>query len=161
MGMGISLEMLLLNLNELWKKVDNIPYEWKFIINALMTEMLPWKMWFCCSLQLSNNPPHKYNGFTVKTLVMTLLFLFFRIPNEAFISHGQSVVQHMIENGGLVKFEKMWREHFINSMNPQHLPDLWSVEHHHDGLENVNSNIQEYITESYATNKRDTATGNS
>ncbi|KAI4488611.1 hypothetical protein M0802_011427 [Mischocyttarus mexicanus] len=49
--------------------------------------------------------------------------------------HGLKVVQWFEEKeGGLVELEKMWREHFLTTMNPQHLPNLWSVRHNQERL---------------------------
>lgn len=30
--------------------------------------------------------------------------------------------------------ERMWREHFLSTMNPKHLPNLWSVRHNQERL---------------------------
>lgn len=38
----------------------------------------------------------------------------------------------------LASFEKMWRQHFVDEMKPQHLPFMWSVDHNH---ENVRSRV--------------------
>ena len=37
-------------------------------------------------------------------------------------------------HGGLLQFEKLWRSHFLQCMRPDYLPDMWSVDHHHDQL---------------------------
>lgn len=31
--------------------------------------------------------------------------------------------------GGLTELERMWREHFLNTMRPKYLPELWCVTH--------------------------------
>lgn len=54
--------------------------------------------------------------------------------NEAFIPHGLKVYQYFCKNGGLVNFEKMWRQHFLDTMKPKYLPSMWSVEHNHKRL---------------------------
>ncbi|KAG8179524.1 hypothetical protein JTE90_025753 [Oedothorax gibbosus] len=54
--------------------------------------------------------------------------------NSNFIPHGQRVYEYFCENGGLFEFEKMWRQHFLDIMKPQYLPDMWSVEHNHKRL---------------------------
>ncbi|XP_022072820.1 exonuclease 3'-5' domain-containing protein 2 isoform X1 [Acanthochromis polyacanthus] len=56
-----------------------------------------------------------------------------RILNEAYIPHGLKVVQAHAELGlrGLMDLERRWRQHFLTSMQPQHLPPLWSVDHNH------------------------------
>lgn len=57
-----------------------------------------------------------------------------RKGNSNFVSHGQEVVKKVREEGKLLEFEKTWRQHFLDTMRPQHLPPLWSVDHRHDGL---------------------------
>ncbi|GFY67997.1 exonuclease 3'-5' domain-containing protein 2 [Trichonephila inaurata madagascariensis] len=54
--------------------------------------------------------------------------------NDAFVPHGLKVYQYFCENGGLIQFEKLWRQHFLDSMQPQYLPPMWSVEHNHKRL---------------------------
>ncbi|CAJ1074707.1 exonuclease 3'-5' domain-containing protein 2 [Xyrichtys novacula] len=56
-----------------------------------------------------------------------------RIFNEAYVPHGLKVVQAHAERGlqGLMELERRWRQHFLTSMQPQHLPPLWSVDHNH------------------------------
>lgn len=48
------------------------------------------------------------------------------------VAHFQN---NATETGGLVALERMWRTHFLQVMRPQHLPDLWSVEHSGNRLE--------------------------
>ncbi|EAT35135.1 AAEL012690-PA [Aedes aegypti] len=58
------------------------------------------------------------------------------IPNENYCAHGEKVVDHFKQTpGGLSELEKMWREHFLQTMKPKYLPDLWSVEHNYKRLE--------------------------
>lgn len=57
-----------------------------------------------------------------------------RRENSNFVSHGQEVVKKVREAGKLLEFEKTWRQHFLDTMRPQYLPPLWSVDHRHDGL---------------------------
>lgn len=54
------------------------------------------------------------------------------IPNSDYVPHGLKVVRFFQEEqtGGLLALERLWREHFLETMHPQHLPALWSVEHH-------------------------------
>lgn len=52
------------------------------------------------------------------------------IPNEDYYAHGEKVVEYFTQaHGGLSELEKMWREHFLQTMQPKCLPELWSVEH--------------------------------
>jgi exonuclease 3'-5' domain-containing protein 2 len=47
-----------------------------------------------------------------------------------YASHADKVVRYFSEkNGGLVELEKMWRQHFLDTMKPKFLPNLWSVDH--------------------------------
>uniref|UniRef100_A0A8C1F0A2 Exonuclease 3'-5' domain-containing protein 2 n=1 Tax=Cyprinus carpio carpio TaxID=630221 RepID=A0A8C1F0A2_CYPCA len=57
-----------------------------------------------------------------------------RIFNESYVPHGLKVVQVYAERGlrGLMDLERCWRQHFLTSMQPRHLPPLWSVSHNHD-----------------------------
>ncbi|XP_043119478.1 LOW QUALITY PROTEIN: exonuclease 3'-5' domain-containing protein 2 [Puntigrus tetrazona] len=57
-----------------------------------------------------------------------------RIFNESYVPHGLKVVQVYAERGlrGLIDLERCWRQHFLTSMQPHHLPPLWSVNHNHD-----------------------------
>ncbi|XP_034193560.1 exonuclease 3'-5' domain-containing 2 [Osmia lignaria lignaria] len=49
--------------------------------------------------------------------------------------HGLKVVQYFQrKEGGLVELERMWREHFLLTMKPKYLPNLWSVRHNHERL---------------------------
>ncbi|CAL7938298.1 unnamed protein product [Xylocopa violacea] len=49
--------------------------------------------------------------------------------------HGLKVVQHFQKGkGGLVELERMWREHFLLTMKPKYLPNLWSVCHNQERL---------------------------
>ncbi|CAL4211915.1 unnamed protein product [Meganyctiphanes norvegica] len=52
----------------------------------------------------------------------------FKMNNGEFKPHGEKVVE-AYKKIGLVKLEQRWRENFISSMNPQHLPEGWSITH--------------------------------
>ncbi|XP_070534607.1 exonuclease 3'-5' domain-containing protein 2-like [Ptychodera flava] len=53
-----------------------------------------------------------------------------KISNDDYISHGEQVVRLVSQsNGGLLEFEKQWRRHFVNTMEPKFLPELWSINH--------------------------------
>ncbi|XP_058839592.1 exonuclease 3'-5' domain-containing protein 2-like [Topomyia yanbarensis] len=58
------------------------------------------------------------------------------IPNDDYCAHGEKVAEHFKQRpGGLSELEKMWRQHFLRTMKPKHLPELWSVEHNFKRLE--------------------------
>nr|XP_033806992.1 exonuclease 3'-5' domain-containing protein 2 isoform X2 [Geotrypetes seraphini]XP_033806993.1 exonuclease 3'-5' domain-containing protein 2 isoform X2 [Geotrypetes seraphini]XP_033806994.1 exonuclease 3'-5' domain-containing protein 2 isoform X2 [Geotrypetes seraphini]XP_033806995.1 exonuclease 3'-5' domain-containing protein 2 isoform X2 [Geotrypetes seraphini] len=59
-----------------------------------------------------------------------------RIFNESYIPHGLKVV-HCYAKGGLrslMQLEKRWRQHFLDTMQPNYLPQRWSVDHNHSKL---------------------------
>ncbi|KAI8121866.1 Exonuclease 3'-5' domain-containing protein 2 [Lucilia cuprina] len=56
--------------------------------------------------------------------------------NENYSQHGEKVVQKFQKNlGGLLELEKIWREHFIHTMQPKYLPPLWNINHNANRLE--------------------------
>ena len=57
--------------------------------------------------------------------------------NGDYIPHSRAVVQHYLESPelSLLQFEKRWRTHFLATMKPKFLPDLWSVDHQAERLE--------------------------
>ncbi|XP_067012367.2 exonuclease 3'-5' domain-containing protein 2 [Anabrus simplex] len=58
------------------------------------------------------------------------------VMNVGYRPHGLRVVQYFSSqsSGGLVELEKLWREHFLETMKPRFLPKLWSVTHNHRRL---------------------------
>ncbi|KAM5274280.1 exonuclease 3'-5' domain-containing protein 2 [Ctenodactylus gundi] len=59
-----------------------------------------------------------------------------RISNENYVPHGLKVVQCHARGGlrSLMQLESRWRQHFLDSMQPKHLPQQWSVDHNHQKL---------------------------
>ncbi|XP_044292794.1 exonuclease 3'-5' domain-containing protein 2 [Varanus komodoensis] len=59
-----------------------------------------------------------------------------RIFNESYVPHGLKVVQCFAQGGlcSLMQLERRWRQHFLDVMQPKHLPKQWSVDHNHDKL---------------------------
>ncbi|XP_029806118.1 exonuclease 3'-5' domain-containing protein 2 isoform X2 [Suricata suricatta] len=59
-----------------------------------------------------------------------------RISNESYVPHGLKVVQCHSQGGlrSLMQLESRWRQHFLDSMQPRHLPQQWSVDHNHQKL---------------------------
>lgn len=59
-----------------------------------------------------------------------LLIKIYSETNENYSAHGMKVVEFYKANQqGLVNLERKWREHFLTTMKPKYMPDLWSVEH--------------------------------
>ncbi|XP_065542823.1 exonuclease 3'-5' domain-containing protein 2 isoform X1 [Lathamus discolor] len=56
-----------------------------------------------------------------------------RICNESYMPHGLKVVQCFAKGGlrSLIQLERRWRQHFLDNMQPRHLPEQWSVDHNH------------------------------
>ncbi|XP_038051999.1 exonuclease 3'-5' domain-containing protein 2-like [Patiria miniata] len=51
-------------------------------------------------------------------------------------SHGDKVIAMVMkEENGLEKFERRWRQHFLETMKPQFMPALWSVHHRHTSVD--------------------------
>ena len=48
---------------------------------------------------------------------------------ERSMSHGQKVVQTVLQKRRLLEFQQEWRQHFVDTMHPAYLPELWSVSH--------------------------------
>lgn len=59
-----------------------------------------------------------------------------RISNDNYVPHGLKVVQCHSQGGlrSLMQLESRWRQHFLDSMQPKHLPQQWSVDHNHQKL---------------------------
>ncbi|XP_053143044.1 exonuclease 3'-5' domain-containing protein 2 isoform X3 [Hemicordylus capensis] len=59
-----------------------------------------------------------------------------RIFNENYVPHGLKVVQCFARGGmcSLMLLERRWRQHFLDTMQPKHLPKQWSVDHNHEKL---------------------------
>ncbi|XP_045504549.1 exonuclease 3'-5' domain-containing protein 2 [Colias croceus] len=58
------------------------------------------------------------------------------IENADYECHGFKVVEYFLNNeeGGLLRLEEMWRQHFLDCMQPRHMPHLWSVKHNEERL---------------------------
>ncbi|XP_033113079.1 exonuclease 3'-5' domain-containing protein 2-like [Anneissia japonica] len=87
---------------------------------------------------LESTVKNYYNVDTVDdTLLEKTVNLETRILNEEFTgSHGKKVVMHKArQKDGLLEFERMWRRHFVNTMKPQFLPALWSIDYQHPALD--------------------------
>ena len=57
-----------------------------------------------------------------------------RYDNDDYVSHAENVVKHYSENDGILRLEKLWREHFLKTMKPKFLPPNWSVDHQENRL---------------------------
>lgn len=65
------------------------------------------------------------------------------VANSDYVPHGLKVVRYFEQQQacGLLALERLWREHFLQTMRPRHLPALWSVEHHRKPEEKWGNNV--------------------
>ncbi|XP_045760722.1 exonuclease 3'-5' domain-containing protein 2 [Maniola jurtina] len=54
--------------------------------------------------------------------------------NEDYESHGYKVTEYYKKNEGLLRLEELWREYFLKTMHPRHMPELWSLKHNEERL---------------------------
>ena len=52
----------------------------------------------------------------------------FKQNNRIYYDHGYHVMKKLDTEEKIENFVKLWRNHFINTMNPQHMPIGWSVD---------------------------------
>ena len=45
------------------------------------------------------------------------------------------MVEHFKSTTGILDLERRWRQYFLDTMRPQHLPPLWSVDHQQQRLD--------------------------
>lgn len=55
----------------------------------------------------------------------------FKGQNANLYDHGWHLVQKLNTDTKVVEFVKLWRTHFIETMNPQFMPDGWSINFRH------------------------------
>ncbi|XP_067657121.1 exonuclease 3'-5' domain-containing protein 2-like [Haliotis asinina] len=81
----------------------------------------------------------EYYGVTSLTddLLETAINMDTRIFNSDYMPHGKKVVEQFKQKGKLWEFERRWRKNFVDTMKPKFLPPLWSVEHHHNGVQST------------------------
>lgn len=52
----------------------------------------------------------------------------FKEKNRQYFDHGYHVVQKLDTEDKIEEFVKLWRNHFIKTMNPMYMPNGWSVD---------------------------------
>lgn len=77
---------------------------------------------------------HKFKTSLRLTFCDNKFFIIRRTENKDYLPHGLKVVMAVVESEGILALERMWRQHFLDTMRPKYLPDLWSVNHRHDIL---------------------------
>ena len=67
---------------------------------------------------------------TVSAFFQLYKIFLYRVHDADHIPHGKKVVMYFMKQpGGLLEFEKIWRRQFVETMQPNFLPYLWSVDH--------------------------------
>jgi len=56
----------------------------------------------------------------------------FKKINKEYFDHGYHVMQKLDTDEKIDEFIKMWRQHFIDTMHPQFMPNGWSVDFAHN-----------------------------
>lgn len=57
-----------------------------------------------------------------------------RVLNSDYTGHGEVVVNFFSKTDGLIALEVKWRQHFLDTMKPGFLPEMWAVDHNHQTL---------------------------
>ena len=52
-----------------------------------------------------------------------------RERNTSYVAHAEIVVKSLVEKDQVFEFQRRWRQHFLDTMKPRFLPDLWCVDH--------------------------------
>ncbi|XP_071089719.1 exonuclease 3'-5' domain-containing protein 2-like [Haliotis cracherodii] len=60
-----------------------------------------------------------------------------KVVNSSYVSHGKKVVMYYRADNKLYEFEKMWRQHFLETMQPKHMPPFWTVDFRDKQLHHV------------------------
>lgn len=50
------------------------------------------------------------------------------VRTSEYKTHGQTVIEHLTTPELLTEFIKMWRKHFIDTMQPQFISELWGID---------------------------------
>ncbi|CAB3245439.1 unnamed protein product [Arctia plantaginis] len=80
---------------------------------------------------LQNYPHH--NEITVE-LLEEACQLQVTHENSDYESHGMKVAEYYSERDGLLRLEEIWRQHFLDVMQPRYMPDLWSIKHNEERI---------------------------
>jgi hypothetical protein len=68
----------------------------------------------------------KYSGITLLT-DETILEFCKRNKDVKVRTHGDMVIEEVIKQDKLFEFTVMWRQHFLDIMNPQYMPQYWNI----------------------------------
>lgn len=52
----------------------------------------------------------------------------FKRRHRKYYDHGWHLVRKLDSNDKIFEFVKLWRQHFIDMMNPQYMPEGWSID---------------------------------
>jgi hypothetical protein len=62
-------------------------------------------------------------------LLSFIIFFLCSVLNETYVPHGKKVVDYYVDHEGIIPLERLWRQNFLDKMQPKFLPPLWSVDH--------------------------------
>uniref|UniRef100_A0A8D9EHF2 Exonuclease 3'-5' domain-containing protein 2 n=2 Tax=Cacopsylla melanoneura TaxID=428564 RepID=A0A8D9EHF2_9HEMI len=82
----------------------------------------------------------QYDGVEFEELVQLGSNLCETVDNADFVPHGFAVVEYF--QNDLEAFETKWRQHFLQTMQPQHLPKHWSLHHNFNRRENKANRVK-------------------
>ena len=52
-----------------------------------------------------------------------------REKNTSYIAQAEVVVKALLKENKVLEFQQRWRQHFLDTMKPRFLPELWCVDH--------------------------------
>lgn len=68
-----------------------------------------------------------YHGYVGRLRHLLLMYAYVDLSQTKTESHGEIVVNRLVEENKLQWFVEIWREHFLHSMNPQYMPEYWDL----------------------------------
>lgn len=80
----------------------------------------------------------EYHGPFGKLMKVLLIYAYVDLSKTKTESHGQYVVEQLMNENLLQWFVETWREHFIHSMNPKYMPEHWDLQRPIEGINNKN-----------------------
>lgn len=116
--------ILISNISSLFKSYHWISHEVKIEKLKLISEVSGIPFETLCN----------YNYFQMYKIYQYLCDEHFRVvdefktKNRKYFDHGYHVMKKLDTEEKIENFVKLWRNHFINTMNPQHMPVGWSVD---------------------------------
>lgn len=82
-----------------------------------------------CASQVDPKYEHKHTKTHTLTCTHILTLTPLRERNTSYIAHAKIVVKALLDKDLVFEFQRRWRQHFLDTMKPRFLPDLWCVDH--------------------------------